>query len=137
MVMQANVAGARPISQPAQQHTGTPHISVESQYIEGLLGQIENLYSTPEHYRFDQFPATEGRLSPETVAEQTEIPVQITTLDLHPNVKTSEPVSSGPIQVAEGVSSLDLVAALAQFDPELAELASAAANEQAVLAGAV
>ena len=92
---------------------------------------------TPEHHRFEEIAYTPGRLDPGTAAKQTEIPVQITTLALHPNIETSEPVSTGPIQVAEGVSNLDLVAALSQFDPELAELTSAAANEQAILAGAV
>ncbi len=138
MVMQANIAGARPVSQPAQQQAGTPHISVDSAYIKGLQAQIHNLYSTPEHHRFQEIPATPGRLDPAAAAEQSAAPeVQVTTLQLHPNVEASEPAADGPIQVAEGVSSLDLVAALSQFDPELAELASAAVNEQSVLAGAI
>jgi len=134
MVMQAPLTGARPINQPAQPQAGTPHISVESSYVEGLLAKID-LGSTPEHHRFELRPAT-GGFDPAAVDQHPEIPVQVTTLDLHPSVEpTSEPVSAGPIEVAEGVSSLELVAGLCQFIPGLSEVANEAANEQAVLAG--
>ena len=129
----SQVGSPRPVSQPAQQQVGTPHISVSIDYIHGLMTRLDQA-STPEHQRFELRPA--GSFDPEAVAQHPDIPVQITTLDLHPSIEeTSEPVSAGPIEVGEGVSSLELIAGLSQFNPELQELVDVLIAEQRVLSG--
>ncbi|MBN2058238.1 MAG: hypothetical protein JW782_05545 [Candidatus Saganbacteria bacterium] len=136
MVMQANITSTAAVSRPATPQTGTPHILVSSDQISQYITQINNLYSTPEHHRFETIPATPGRLNPEAVAEDAPPPeLQPVVLQLHPNVESaaSGPVGS-PIEVAEGTSALAVIAQLGQLvDPELSQLAQAALQEQQVL----
>lgn len=124
---------------------GTPHITVSSDYISGLLDTIEQYYHTAVNDQFREHDYSEVRLDPHSAA--TDQPFEPTVLSFFPELPSGEEaegvcLSAGGIEVC-ATNMDDLLGGLETLcagafpeDPELVGQIQELRTEHSVLAGA-